>query len=322
MTSGPARMKKLRRKRVEEALAILGQLGFPRGQLNERSALTLLALLDLRPDTPWNGAASPLRGITPMMEFIATEYGRKYKPNTRESVRRQTVHQFLQAALIVMNPDDPKRPTNSGLTVYQVGPAALRLLRTYGKPDWSHDLGSYLGSVETLRNRYAQERKMTCIPVALPEGARLELSAGAHSLLIRAIVEEFAPRFAPGGKVLYVGDTGEKFAYYDEGAFTEIGLRFDSHGKMHDLVIQHVSKGWLILVEAVTAHGPVNPKRREELMALFRGSSLPLVFITAFPSRRTMVKYLADISWETEVWVSDSPSHLIHFNGERFLGPY
>jgi hypothetical protein len=35
-----------------------------------------------------------------------------------------------------------------------------------------------------------------------------------------------------------------------------------------------------------------------------------------------MSRYLGEIAWETEVWVADAPSHLIHFNGERFLGPY
>jgi hypothetical protein len=47
------------------------------------------------------------------------------------------------------------------------------------------------------------------------------------------------------------------------------------------------------------------------------------LYILMTPSdRRAMLKYLNDISWETEVWVADSPTHLIHFNGERFLGPY
>jgi hypothetical protein len=319
--SSPNRRSRQRRK-VAEALAVLDQLGLPRAQKNERSALTLLALLDLRPDTPWADAKSPLCGITPMMEFFAEHYGKKYKPNTRETVRRQTVHQFLDAGLILINPDRPDRPVNSPKAVYQVEPAALSLLRAFETPAWAADLASHLTTIKTLRVRYAQERDMTRIPVLLPTGKTIALSPGAHNVLIRQIVNEFAPRFAPGGKVLYVGDTGEKFAYFDEAGFAAIGLAFDSHGKMPDVVIQHVAKHWLLLVEAVTAHGPVNPKRKIELVTLFRGSRLPLVFVTAFPTRPAMVRYLSDISWETEVWVAESPSHLIHFDGERFLGPY
>ena len=319
--SSPSRRSPQRRK-IAEALAVLEQLGLPRAQKNERSALTLLALLDLRQDTPWGDAKNPLCGITPMMEFFAEHYGKKYKPNTRETVRRQTVHQFLDAGLILINPDRPDRPTNSPKAVYQIAPPALRLMRLFGTSAWAANLRAYRSEAKTLRDRYAQERDMTRIPVLLHAGKSIALSPGGHSDLIRQIVSEFAPRFVPGGKVLYVGDTGEKFAYFDEAGFAAIGLTFDSHGKMPDVVIQHIAKRWVLLVEAVTAHGPVNPKRKIELMALFRGSRLPLVFVTAFPTRPAMVKYLSDISWETEVWVAESPSHLIHFNGERFLGPY
>ena len=91
---------------------------------------------------------------------------------------------------------------------------------------------------------------------------------------------------------------------------------------MPDVVVHHVEKNWLVLIEAVTSHGPVNPKRRQELKELFSGSKIGLVFVTAFLERKAMIKYLNDISWETEVWLAESPTHLIHFNGERFLGPY
>jgi len=91
---------------------------------------------------------------------------------------------------------------------------------------------------------------------------------------------------------------------------------------MPDVIVYVESENWLVLIEAVTSHGPVNPKRRGELKTLFKGCSAGFVFVTAFLDRQAMVKYLGDISWETEVWVADAPTHLIHFNGERFLGPY
>ena len=119
-------------QRVNEATEVLRALGFPRAQLNERSALTLLALLDLTLENPWSAATSPLRGITPMMEFFKQHYGKEYKPNTRETVRRQTVHQFLDAGLVVANPDEPTRPVNSPKAVYQIEQHALALIQTYG----------------------------------------------------------------------------------------------------------------------------------------------------------------------------------------------
>ncbi len=160
------------------------------------------------------------------------------------------------------------------------------------------------------------------IPVNLPNGQAIQLSSGGQNLLIKDILEKFCPRFTPGGIVLYVGDAGDKFIVNETQRFREIGIELDPHGKMPDLVVHYEEQGWLVLVEAVTSHGPVNLKRRNELKRLFQSSREGLVFVTAFSSRKEMTRYLAEISWETEVWVADQPDHMIHFNGERFLGPY
>jgi adenine-specific DNA-methyltransferase len=310
------------KRKIEEALFIIKELGFPRAQQNERSALTLLSLLDLEPDTSWSKAGTPLRGITQMMDFFAEHYGKRYAPNSRETVRRQTVHQFLDAGIIVANPDKPERPINSGKTVYKIEASALELVRTYGTKEWDKNLRAYLTSVETLKTKYAQERKMNRIPVTMPTGEEFTLSPGGQNILIAEIIKEFCERFTPGGKVIYVGDADEKWMIYDRETFEALGVTVDAHGKMPDVVVHHVEKNWLVLIEAVTSHGPVNPKRRKELKDLFSGSRAGLVFVTAFLDRKTMVRYLDDISWETEVWIAASPDHLIHFNGERFLGPY
>jgi hypothetical protein len=99
-------------------------------------------------------------------------------------------------------------------------------------------------------------------------------------------------------------------------------VNVDSHGKMPDVILHFTKKNWLLLVESVTSHGPVDGKRHGELTKLFAGSKAGLVYVTAFPNRSIMSRYLSEIAWETEVWVADAPSHLIHFNGVRFLGPY
>lgn len=308
--------------RINEALDVLESLGMPRAQLNERSALALLALLGLGPTTPWSEATDPPLGITPMMEIFAEQYGKRYAPNTRETVRRQTVHQFLDAGFIVQNPDQPDRPTNSGKTVYRVEAGALELFRSYGGPDWDDRLAAYKESVGALRERYAREREMVRIPVRLGDERLVTLSAGGQNVLIRLVIEDFGSRFVPGGQVLYIGDADEKWMLFEESELAALGVQVDAHGKMPDVVLYDSDRNWLFLVEAVTSHGPVDAKRRAELETLFEGSSAGLVFVTAFLDRRAMVRFLGDISWETEVWVAESPSHLIHFNGERFLGPF
>lgn len=309
-------------RKLEEALEILKALGFPRGQHNERSALTLLAILDLKPTDDWADASAPLMGITPIMYFCRDHYGREYAPNTRETFRRQTMHQFVDASFAVPNPAKPDRPINSPKWCYQIESEALELLKTYGTSEWENNLAAYLRKVETLKEKYARARTMEMVPVTLSGRREISLSAGEHSELIKAIVEEFAPRFAPGGEVLYLGETGTKFRHFGEDALRKLGVEIDTHGKMPDVLIYYAEKNWLILIEAVTSHGPVDGKRRDELEQLFKDSEAGMIYVTAFPSRAVMKEYFPDISWETEVWVASASSHLIHFDGVRFLGPY
>lgn len=317
-TPDPVRAK----QKIDEALEILKLLGLPRAQQNERSALTLLALLNLRPENPWPEAKAPLIGITPIMEFCRDFYGKNYAPNTRETFRRQTMHQFMEAGLSAPNPDKPDRPVNSPKWCYQIAPDALELLQAFGTPAWNQSLSDYLRHRETLREKYARLREMQKIPVTFEGGQEVQLSPGKHSELIKAIIDEFAPRYAPGGRTIYIGDTGDKWGYFDKEGLEELGVVVDTHGKMPDVVIYHTRKNWLLLIEAVTSHGPVDAKRRDELSLLFKGCSAGLVYVTAFLSRTEMSRYLRKISWETEVWVAEAPSHLIHFDGDRFRGPY
>ncbi|MCC6798414.1 MAG: restriction endonuclease [Candidatus Hydrogenedentes bacterium] len=315
-------MTRKQKKQVKAALQILASLGLPRAQQNERSALCLLAMLDLKPGAAWSTAVQPLIGVTPIMDWAREHYAKDYAANTRETVRRQTLHQFVAAGLALYNPDKPDRPVNSPQAVYKIEPAALALVRTFESEEWHAKLTAYLSERETLAARYANERDQNRIPVEIAPGKRITLSPGQHSELIKAIVDDFAPRFAPGSALIYVGDTGDKWGYFDASLLANLGVEVGSHGKMPDVVLHYRAKNWLLLVESVTSHGPVNAKRHDELEKLFANSKLGLVYVTAFPNRATMSRYLCDIAWETEVWVADAPSHLIHFNGERFLGPY
>lgn len=307
---------------IEAAQQVIISLGLPKAQHNERSALCLLALLDLTPGKSWVDAEKPLIGITPIMDWAHEHFGKAWKPNTRETIRRQSMHQFCDAGLALYNPDKPDRPVNSPKAVYQIEPAALALLRTFGTPAWHNSLMAYLADRETLVARYAKEREQDRIPVEIAPGQQITLSPGEHSELIRAIIEDFAPRFAPGSVLIYAGDTGDKWGYFDAPLLAGLKVDVDLHGKMPDVVLHFTQKNWLLLVESVTSHGPVDGKRHAELAKLFAGSTAGLVYVTAFPNRAIMGRYLGQIAWETEVWVADAPSHLIHFNGVRFLGPY
>lgn len=307
---------------LEAAQHIIQALGFPRAQRNQRSALCLLALLNLTPNKTWSKAENPLLGITPLMDWVQHYYGKTYAPNTRETIRRKTLHQFCDAGLILYNPDQPDRAINSPKTVYQIEPAALTLLQTFHTAAWQNNLACYLKNRPTLIARYAQERQHNLIPIQISSDQTINLSPGEHSELIRATLKHFAPRFAPDSQLIYVGDTGNKWRYSETALLTNLGVTLNTQGKMPDIILHYTAKNWLLLIECVTSHGPVDNKRHNELAECFADSRAGLVYVTAFPHRTFMARYLAHIAWETEVWVADAPSHLIHFNGERFLGPH
>jgi len=309
-------------KRIDAAEAILAAVGMPRAQLNERSALSLLALADLTPDKKWARASAPLIGITPIMDWVREQYGKLYAPNTRETFRRQTMHQFVDGGIALYNPDNPERPVNSPKAVYQLTPEMLALIKTYNTAEWEASLAVFRESRQSLADQYARARELKQVPVVTPGGGEVILSPGEHSQLIKQIIEVFAPHFAPGSELIYAGDTGQKVGVFDKKALSQLGVTVDSHGKMPDVVLYDRKREWLLLCEAVTSHGPVDGKRHQELEKLFKDSKAGLVYVSAFPDRATMRKYLADIAWETEAWAADAPTHLMHFNGERFLGPY
>jgi hypothetical protein len=309
--------------RLSDSASILRDLGLPEGQQNERSALTLLALAGIGPKTPWSEVARPLLRIVDIMEWMRTKFKKNYAPNSRETIRRQTIHQFEQARLIDRNPDKPSRPTNSGDTVYQLTQEAAAVLKTYGRGrTYTDACTAFVSSHGELADRYARSRNLNKVPVTLPDGSTVVLSPGEHNELQRKIVEEFASRFAPGSTLAYLGDTANKRLCVDADTLSRLAIPELNHDKLPDVVLVDGARNWLLLIEAVTSHGPISAKRHAELEEMLAECSLGRVYVTAFLDFATFKQYVADIVWESEVWIADCPDHMIHFNGQRFLGPY
>ncbi len=308
--------------KLDEAAEVLQALGFSGKATNTMATATLLALLKLQETDSWNSAQNPLMGITPIIAFISKNYAIAYQPNTRESVRDDAVKTFLEAGLLTKNPDKPDRPTNSGKTVYQIEPLALTTIRAYGSKQWTKRLSEYLTSKEDILAELSRKRKLALVPVKLPSGETVVLSPGGQNPLIKQIVELFCPRFVKNPELLYLGDTAGKFIHYSKDYLERLGIIIPNEAKIPDVIVHDKEKNWLLLIEAVSSGGHVDANRRRQLKSLFRNSKAGLVFVSAFPSFREMRQFLPYISWETEVWVAQDPDHMIHFNGERFLGPY
>lgn len=323
-------MTESRNLKLEEAKTILKALKLPKQQTNDRSAWVFLALANIAPLTDWLNAEAPLLPTYIIMEFIRSNYGKDYKPNSRETIRRQTLHQFEQARIIDRNRDNPQRPTNSKDNNYSLNEPILEILRKFPNDDWKGKVNEFLKSVPSLKEEYQKKRIFDKIPVKLPNGIELTLSPGEHNQLHADIIHEFCPRFiGEGGIVLYIGDTassrigeGGKLMHLESDFLESLGVPPMSHDKLPDVVVYDNVRKWLFLIEAVTSHGPVSPKRWKELEEVLIDCNVGKVYVTAFPDTTEFKRNVSDIAWETEVWIADKPDHMIHFNGDRFLGPH
>jgi adenine-specific DNA-methyltransferase len=316
-------------KKLDQAKDLLTSLGLPAAQCNDRSGWVLLSLASIKPLDDWSSSSAPLLPTVSIMEFIRKNYGMDYKPNSRETIRRQTLHQFEQARLIDRNRDDPARATNSKDNNYSLNQPILDILKEYPNGNWEEKLHDYKLAVPELTAQYERTLDMHKIPIKLPNGDVLKLSPGKHNKLHADIVHEFCSRFVgASGRLLYIGDTassrkeGGKLMFLESEYLNSLGVPPMSHDKLPDVVVYDENRKWLFLIEAVTSHGPVSPKRWIELEEAFKDCIVGLVYVTAFPDRAEFRKNAADIAWETEVWISDNPDHMIHFNGDRFLGPH
>ena len=307
---------------VEEAQDILKSLGMPPAQHNAMAGMTLIALCGLTPNAPWSVAQRRRCTVTKgIMDYLEEHYGTNYAPNTRETFRRQVLHQFVQGGIADYNPFDPRLPTNSPNAHYAVTESVVTVVRCYGEDDWEAAVDRFRQEQGALVDRYARDRDRNLVPVKVPDGRELQLSPGKHNEVQRAIVEEFAPRFAPGAHLLYLGDTAKKNLFVDKGRLADLCIPITDHDKLPDVVLYDAERKWLFLVEAVTSHGPVSPTRIVDLEAMLSDCPAGPVYVSAFPNFGEFRRHMANIAWETEVWLCDTPDHMIHYDGERFLGP-
>lgn len=308
--------------KIKEGIDILKNLGLPRAQQNDRSALTLLALLDLKRNDLWLKSKRRIIRIHDILMFIEKSYKKKYAENTRETIRRQTLHQFEQAGIVLRNPDDPFRPTNSPNTVYTITDEALEVIKKYGTPKWKKALHEFIKDKGKLIEKYEKRKAKNLISLNMPNGSSIQFSPGKHNKLQVEIIKNFMPRFCPKAKLVYVGDTARKLLFVENELLKVLGIPITEHDKLPDVVLYDESKTHLFLIEAVTAHGPISPKRQIELENTLKDCKAIKIYVSVFPDFHEFKRHIDNIAWETEVWIADNPDHMIHFNGPKFFSAY
>lgn len=301
---------------LDSAKEILKAIEMPERQQNDISAYTLLALANIRQHNKWSESTANWIRIHDIIRFIYVNYDVQYAENSRETFRKQVIHQFRDAAII----EDNGKATNSPLYRYRLTEEFLKLIQTYDSPEWDDSLNEFLSEHESLIDIYSSKRELLKRPVMI-NGQEFSFSPGSHNELQKQIIEEFGSRFAQGSECLYVGDTAKKDLFINNEKLEDLGFSISTHDKMPDVILYCEDKNWIYFIEAVTSTGPMDYKRIGEINQLTENVKAGKIFITAFLDFRTFKRFAADLAWDSEVWIADKPDHLIHFNGDRFLGP-
>ena len=302
--------------KIQETREFLHDVGMPKAQQADICCYVILAMAGIKPDMEWREAANDWIRIHDMIQFANTYYGTTYAENSRETFRKQALHHFRTAALA----EDNGKATNSPNYRYRLTEETLEILRKRDTEQWQTALKKFLNCHQSLIEQYASKKKMSMMPVKI-NGQDFRFSAGKHNELQKAIIEEFAPRFAPNSECLYVGDTIEKDLVKNVEKLTALGFEITLHDKMPDVVLYREDKNWLYFIESVTSVGPMDPKRILEITEMTKEVMTGKIFVTAFLDFKTYKRFSEDLAWETEVWIAEMPDHMIHLNGDKFLGP-
>ncbi len=316
--------------RVNEALEILEALGVPLEGLTprrlEKMAKAFLAVAGLQAKTSWADAKDSSDGrqllSRQVIAVMNLHWGEAIADSSYDDIRRKDLVLPVAALVVLNSAKNPDANTNDGTRGFALNPTAAKAIRAFGAPQWAEEVAAFLQGRQSLAAQLLRERNLARIPVQIKEGLSLTFSPGAHNVLQKQVIESFLPIFGFGAQVLYVGDTANKSLFVDHAGLAELAFFELAHDKLPDVVAYSKTKNWLYLIEAVTTVNPISELRRRTLALLTAQCKADVIYVSAFADRSSYRKFAHDIAWETEVWMADAPEHMIHFNGDKFLGPH
>lgn len=317
-------------KLVNEALEILTALGIPVDTLTkrrqEKMAKCFIALAGLKPDVSWQNCLSIERNhkllSRQIITYLNNNLGENISSGSYDDIRRKDLLLPVEAGIVMNSASNPNANTNDGTRPYALSSDVAAQIKLFGTVKWDKSLKEFNSKRVLLNQKLAKERELAKVSVKIEGHAELKFSPGAHNLLQKSIIEEFLPIYGYGAEVLYVGDTANKSLFVNKQKLRELNFGELAHDELPDIVAYSAAKSWLFLIEAVTTANPITEIRKYKLEKMAKHTGKAMVYVTAFPDRPTFRKHVKDIAWETEVWIADAPTHLIHFNGDKFMGPY
>ena len=312
---------------INHTLFILENFGIPcegTPRRLERIAIALLAVADIKTTNEIKSAKDLDNDYSlktrAIIEYVNKHFQENISSGSYDDIRRKDLKLLVVGGIVLQS--SPNSATNDSTRGYGLNPLYANLLRQYFNKNWVQTVKTSLEGIEPIAEKLKRKRNIKKIPVNLPSGKKLKFSIGLHNDLQKSIIEDFLPRYGYNANVLYVGDTADKYLHLDKDTLSQLNFFDISHEELPDVIAYSEERNWLYLIEAVHSSGAINELRLLQLQKLTKDCKADIIYITAFLDKPTFRKFIADIAWETEVWIANNPDHLIHFNGDKFLGPY
>lgn len=313
---------------IQQAVDVIAKLGIPLDELSEhrikRMAQVFLAVCQVNAQAGWKGVKDLNDRVAiktrEIITYVNENFGEEISSGSYDDIRRKDLKFLVLADIVVRS--NPNAARNDATRGYALNPEYKEIISSIGSSDWDARLKTFAATRVPVSTLLMQPRDIKTIPVILPSNEELKFSPGEHNVLQKAIIEDLLSRYGYGAEVLYVGDTADKFLYVEEGKLKALNFFEIAHGELPDIIAYSAERNWLFLVEAVHTSGPISSARLLELQRLTKDCTADIVYITAFLDRETLRKFIKDIAWETEVWIASNPDHMIHLNGDKFMGPY
>lgn len=315
---------------INQSLYILSCLGIPINNQTprrlERLGMAFLAVANVKNSNDWTKITASYQSHSLRTRDIIRYWNENFDENISDSsyddIRRKDLKLLVLSEIVIPSAANPNAARNDGTRAFALNPEYVEIVSQFGRDNWNAKVTHFLQNRTTLKKKLSEQRTLDLVPVTFPSGKQLQFSPGKHNELQKAIIEQFLPRYGYGAEVLYVGDTADKFLHLETKRLQELQFFELSHGELPDIVAYSKEKNWLYLIEAVYSSGAISSVRLLELKQLTAECTADIIFVTAFPDRKFFRKFVTDLAWETEVWIAESPDHLIHFDGEKFLGSY
>jgi len=239
---------------INHTLFILDKFGIPidgTSRRLERMAIAFLAISDVKSIKDIKSAKDLDNGYSlktrAIIEYVNEHFQENISSGSYDDIRRKDLKLLVVGGIVLQS--NPNSATNDSTRGYGLNPLYAALLRKYPSKNWEQIVQNKLKHIEPIAEKLKRKRTIKKVPVQLPSGKKLKFSTGLHNDLQKAIIEDFLPRYGYNSKVLYVGDTADKYLHLDKKTLRQLNFFDISHEELPDVIAYSAERNWLYLIE-------------------------------------------------------------------------